>query len=141
MSEGKKRIRTLAVLLLAALLVLGGLCWYLQPEGRARRFVAAHAQELEARLAAGEGVPNYPGLVTFNWWPGEHDMVEFILSALGNTYYGCYYSPDGVPLAFQNTRSELTPDGEAGWTWQAEGDNHGSTRLISGRWYYFEASF
>lgn len=141
MSRRREQIRAGVALLLAAALIVGGILWGVRPEGRAWRFVAAHGQELEQRMAAGEGVPNYPGLVTFNWWPGEHDMVEFILSTLGDTYHGCYYSPDGVPLAFQNEAVELTPEG-GGWSWQGEGGaHHGSTRLISGRWYYFEAFF
>ncbi len=92
-------------------------------------------------MAAGEGIPANLGIRSFNQWTGEHEMVEFTLFAFGDTYYGCYYSPDGVPLGFQNTQQELILDGDGSWTWQAEGDNHGLTRLISDRWYYFEASF
>lgn len=75
-----------------------------------------------------------------NLWPGEHDMAEYIVTVLGDTYYGFYYSPDDVPLAFQNTQVLLAPF-EEGWIWTAEGDNHGTTRRITEKWFYFEASF
>jgi len=38
-------------------------------------------------------------------WEGEHSVVEFLITIRGGTYYGCYYLPDDVPLAFQNTEA------------------------------------
>ena len=38
-----------------------------------------------------------------------------------------------------NVGVTLVPDGENRWTWRAEGDNHGMTKKISDKWYYFEA--
>jgi hypothetical protein len=76
-----------------------------------------------------------------NTWEGEHSMVEFLVTTRGDTYYGCYYSPDDVPLAFQNTAAELTQCGHDSWKWSAEGDNSGKTMKIMDHWYYFEASF
>ena len=75
-----------------------------------------------------------------NTWEGEHAMVEFLISTRGDTYYGCYYSPDDVPLAFQNTVADLTQCGHDSWKWSAEGDNAGKTMKIMDHWYYFEAS-
>lgn len=75
-----------------------------------------------------------------NLWPGEHDMAEYIVESRGSTYYGFYYSPDDVPLAFQNTDVALRSDG-SGWSWTGEGDNHGTTHRITEKWFYFEASF
>ena len=75
-----------------------------------------------------------------NFWPGEHDMAEYIVESRGSTYYGFYYSPDDVTLAFQNTDAPLTQDG-SGWSWTGQGDNHGTTRRITEKWFYFEASF
>lgn len=68
-------------------------------------------------------------------------MTEFVIMSWGNTYYGCYYSPDNVPLAFQNTDVELTQNGHNYWEWSAEGDNHGETSKIMDCWYFFKASF
>ena len=65
--------------------------------------------------------------------------VPYILFT-GPGYYGFYFSPDDVPLAFQNAPISLeeTP---TGWQWRGEGDDHGSTRRLSPHWYYFEAYF
>lgn len=68
-------------------------------------------------------------------------MLEFILFTRGDTYYGCYYSYDNVPLAFQNTEAELTQNGHDYWDWSAENGSHGFTSKISDHWYYFEAAF
>ena len=76
-----------------------------------------------------------------NTWEGEHSMVEFLITTRGDTYYGCYYSPDDVPLAFQNTEAELTQCGHDSWKWSAEGDNQGKTMKIMDHRYYFKASF
>ena len=78
------------------------------------------------------------------FFDGEHKMVEFMIDGDGvippAPYYGFYYSPDDVPLAFQNINVSLTEYAENEWKWTAEGDNHGITKKIINRWYYFEAS-
>ena len=133
----KKRIIIGAAILLATCAAL----YFANPELRVRRFVAAHGEEIEESMAAGHGISARIGIKYFNTGEGEHDMTEFILFTMGDTYYGCYYSPDDVPLAFQNTDMELSQDGHDYWEWQAEGDNHGATEKIRDHWYYFEASF
>lgn len=74
---------------------------------------------------------------------GEHNMVEFMIDGDGvippAQYYGFYYSPDDVPLAFQNVKVPLTEYKENEWEWTEEGDNHGITKKITDCWYYFEA--
>lgn len=137
-----KRVKRKSIVIpaAAALIILLGVL-LLQPELRVRRFVAAHGEEIEESMAAGHGISARIGIKYFNTWEGEHDMTEFILFTMGDTYYGCYYSPDDVPLPFQNTDVELSQDGHDYWEWQAEGDNHGATEKIRERWYYFEASF
>ena len=76
-------------------------------------------------------------------WSGEHTMYEFLLgTGMGDTqYWGVYYSPDDVPLPYQNTDVSLIADDDGSWTWQTDGDNHGTTKKIIEKWYYFEASF
>ena len=135
----KQRWRPLLVCALAALVSLG--LWYGQPQRRAERFVAAHGAELEAALEGDGIIPARIGYRTYNLWGEEGEMAEFILFARGDTYYGCYWSREGVPFPFQGTDIPLTQTEDGGWTWTAEGDNHGATRKLSGRWYYFEASF
>lgn len=136
----RKKRKTIVLLAAAALSLLLGLL-LLQPEGRVRRFVAAHGEALEAGMAAGHGVPARIGIKYCNTWEGKHSMTEFILFSRGGTYYGCYHSPDDVPLAFQNADVELLANGPDSWVWQAEGDNHGATSKIRDKWYYFTASF
>ncbi len=70
---------------------------------------------------------------------GTHDMVQFNFSSLTNQYSGYYYSPDDVPLPFQNANVTLT-ETENGWTWQDEGDNHGTTERIAKQWFRYTAN-
>lgn len=115
----------------------------LTPEKRVARYVSSHQSELQSSMDAyfDRGQPlSYDGAVpTVKHWPGQHPMVEYILFT-GPGYYGFYYSPDDVPLAFQNVPVPLE-ETSTGWQWQAGGDDHGSTRRLSPGWYYFEAHF
>lgn len=136
-----RRRRLVLFAALAAVLALG---FWSAPERQAVRYVETHLETLQADMDALflQGGPlRYDALwETVNCWPGEHPMVEYILPVLRPGYYGAYYSPDDVPLAFQNTAVPLEETGN-GWVWQAEGDNHGFTRRLSPGWYYFEAHF
>ena len=115
----------------------------LTPEKRVTRYVEAHQSELQAAMDAyfdRDQPLAYDGdIPAVNDWPGKHLMVEYLLFT-GTGYYGFYYSPDDVPLAFQNAALPLT-ENDDGWQWQGEGDDHGSTRRLFPRWYYFEAHF
>ncbi len=115
------------------------------PKLRTALFVHSYSERIEDSIEAGNGrtIPSTPllGYQYVNHWEGEHEMAEFVIGTLGDTYYGCYYSPDDVPLAFQNTVVELLPDGEGRWTWSTEGDTHGVTSKIKENWYSFQASF
>ena len=107
--------------------------------------VRLYHDDIEEGLRINAGVPADDavlfGYKYVNTWEGEHSMVEFLITTRGDTYYGCYYSPDDVPLAFQNTEAELTQCGHDSWKWSAEGDNGGKTMKIMDHWYYFEACF
>ena len=138
----KKRIVTI-ILWLAALAVL--FIWSL-PEQRVSRFVAKNAEVLEESLGTdlSGGYPGGLGIQYYNCWGEDsgHPIGEFCFGPSllhGRQYYGCYYSPDDVPRGFQSVEVTLVPDGENRWTWRAEGDNHGMTKKISDKWYYFEA--
>lgn len=113
------------------------------PERRAARYAEAHREELQSDMDSyfsGEAPLTYRGPVfsAVNHWDGRHPMVEYLLTGPG--YYGFYYSPDDVPLAFQNTDLPLA-EADGGWQWRGEGDNRGFTRRLSPCWYYFEAHF
>lgn len=125
---------TLVLLLLAALWLRGG------SERRAERFVRQHGAEIAESWRRDGAIPEV-GQRYANEWPGEHGMLELILSAGPGGYSGCYYSPDGVPLAFQNTEIPLEETAPGRWAWQAQGDNHGETWRIEGNWFGFQASF
>ena len=112
-------------------------------------FVRLYHQQIEEGLKLEAGVPADDAVLfgyrSVNTWEGEHTMVEFLISASGfgseTSYYGCYYSPDDVPLAFQNYDTELIPTTNNSWEWFGEGDNWGETSKIMNGWYYFEAHF
>ena len=108
-----------------------------RPRLQAERFVTQHGAELEEQIQTDGTLPED---LDVTLWDGEHPMAEVILFAWGDTYYGCYYSPDGVPLPFQNTGLPLHEEKD-GWSWMAQGDNHGFTAHLEENWYYFEASF
>lgn len=135
-----KRWISLIAWIIAIIVVL---VYWNAPERRVERFVAQNSAALEQAL--GEEMSAYPeglGIRAYNRWDGEHTMGEYLLFTRGNTYYGCYYSPDDVPLPFQNAKSvALVPDGENCWRWQGEGDNRGVTSRIMEKWYSFEAEF
>ena len=141
----KKKKRIVRIILwLAALAVL--FIWSL-PEQRVSRFVAKNAEVLEESLGTdlSGGYPGGLGIQYYNCWGEDsgHPIGEFCFGPSilhGRQYYGCYYSPDGCAArASRMWRVTLVPDGENRWTWRAEGDNHGMTKKISDKWYYFEA--
>ena len=127
--------------LIVLLIGFGCVVFFSNPKNCAKQFVKMYGEDIESALHSGDGIPGHLGELTFNTWEGVHDMLEFVLTAKGNTYYGCYYSYDDVPLAFQNMEVELIQNGHDYWEWRGKGDNHGSTLKISDYWYYFEASF
>ena len=103
----------LAAILLVAILTLSN------PQIRTNIFVRLYHQQIEEGLRMNAGVPaddvTLFGYDAVNTWEGEHSMVEFVITSRGVTYYGCYYSPDDVPLAFQNTEAELIQCGHDSW--------------------------
>lgn len=136
-----RKISLLAIcILLAAIFSV-----YSLPKLRAAVFVKLYHEQIEEALSHGHGVPAEDAVIfgydAVNSWDGTYPMTEFILQSRGDTYYGCYYSPEDVPLAFQNTPVILRPDAGDAWQWQAEGNNRGSTSKITDCWYFFEASF
>ena len=140
----KKGIK-IGFIVLVCVLLLSALSIYAIPQLRVTLFVNTYHELIEEGLKAGNGVPADDAVVlgyqTVNSWDNTHPMTEFIILSWGDTYYGCYYSPDDVPLAFQNTDVELTQNGHNYWEWSAEGDNRGETSKIMDCWYFFKASF
>jgi len=140
----KKRIKISIGIFLSVLLLLI-ISIYAIPKLRITLFVNMYHELIEENLKANNGVPAddavFLGYKSVNSWDGAYPMTEFVIMTYGNTYYGCYYSPDDVPLAFQNTNVILNPKGTNTWYWDSEGDNHGSTSKLMDCWYFFKASF
>lgn len=139
----KKKRKWIIAIIIVLIVALGSV--YSIPKLRVSLFVHSYHELIEDGLAAGNGVPADDAVLfgydAVNSWEGTPPMTEFIIMSYGDTYYGCYYSPDDVPLAFQNTDVKVTQDGHDYWKWEAEGDNHGSTSKIMEHWYFFKASF
>ena len=133
----KKKVFTVSILGLVA--VLGLLAWRNTPYKQAVRFIQQNGPELTRLIDSGQPLPLDLGWQFYNCWDGEHPMTEFILSAHDGTYYGVYYSPDDVPLSFQNSGAALENAPEGGWQWKGKGVSHGTTQKIEDGWYYFTA--
>ena len=81
------------------------------------------------------------GIIQIDRFRGEHDMVQFAQrSSLTHQYRGYYYSPDDVPLPFQNADVALVETAD-GWTWQDETGNRGTTQRITECWFRYTADF
>lgn len=137
--------RTLIILTVVIIAVIG-LAKLSDPLVLAKGFVALYGDRIEAECADSLKKPeNIPAMDIDVYRKGEHKKIEFLLTASGlvpsSSYYGCYYSPDDVPLAFQDMRVKLVEDGHDRWVWSEKGDNRGATSKIRDKWYYFEASF
>lgn len=132
----------IALLSLAIVMLICSFSYQMNtPQKQAERFVKKYSAQLTDLLDAGAPLPEELSVKEFDACEGEHAMYQFTLTTLGDTYYGCYYSPDRVPLCFQNAELELLPDVRGGWSWRETGDNHGYTEELAPGWYYFEAAF
>lgn len=137
-----KKVKVLVAIAIPVLL----LCLLLiqpTPKKRVTRYVEAHQTELQTavdRYFDHDQLLSYDSdIPAVNVWPGPHPMVEYLLFT-GSGYCGFYYSPDDVPLSFQNGVLPLA-ETDGGWEWHGEGDNRGFTSRLSPRWYFFEAHF
>ena len=121
----------------------GHLYLFNSPEQKAERFVKVNGLTFYDLVNINQQIPTTLDGIKVDVWSGEHTMYEFLLgTGMGDTqYWGVYYSPDDVPLPYQNTDVSLIADDDGSWTWQTDGDNHGTTKKIIEKWYYFEASF
>jgi len=116
---------------LAALAVI--LVVVLLPPVRTAVFVRLFSGKLEEAGVT----PIVPGIQYVNEWGGEHYMKEYVLGGGSGHWWGCYYSPSDLPLAFQNVPAELKHEGNS-FTWEHE-NRKGSTYRLRENWYYFEA--
>lgn len=135
-----------AVLLLLFVCVLIAVSVADTPEKRTIRYFHNHRAALEDDISntieTGRAASKLN--TTFNYWDGEHPIVEYIVVSRGivsaSRYYGFFYSFDNEPVSFQNSEEPLTPISEQEWEWSGEGDNHGIVRRLDANWFYFEAA-
>lgn len=115
------------------------------PEKRTIRYFNSHRATLEEDVlnTIETGQASSRLNVTFNYWDGEHPIIEYIVVNHGivsaSQYYGFFYSFDNEPVPFQNADESLIPVSEQEWKWIGEGDNRGIVRRIDTNWFYFEA--
>ena len=131
-AKRQKMNRLIITLLVVAVLV--------SPWLRAQIFVFSNAGRVEKFYAQDAELPERV-MEKLSYFEGEHDMLQFALYSLTVGYTGCYYSPDDVPLPFQNVDVPLIPDGENRWVWEDGTDNHGETGKLRDCWYYYKAWF
>ncbi len=144
-----KKLKKWALILLVLGLALALWRFAADRERAVARFVRHHQTQLtelaEGWLAAGTGDRRFKGVEVEGICPGEHPIVQFFYGGWGivpsSTYYGFFYSPDDVPVSYQNSSAPVRPDGEDRWTWSGEGDNGGVVRKLADKWYYYEAWF
>lgn len=78
-------------------------------------------------------------------YKGDTDIVQYDFSGKGiapaSIYYGFYYSPDDIPVPYDNADYDLELKSADEWTWDGVGDNGGIIRKICENWYYYEAWF
>ena len=115
------------------------------PEKRTIRYFNSHRIILEEDImnTIETGQASSRLNLTFNYWDGEHPIVEYIVVNSGivsaSQYYGFFYSFDNEPVPFQNADESLIPISEQEWNWIGEGDNRGIVRRLDTNWFYFEA--
>ncbi len=115
------------------------------PEKRTIRYFNSHRIILEEDImnTIETGQASSRLNLTFNYWDGEHPIVEYIVVNSGivsaSQYYGFFYSFDNEPVSFQNADESLIPISEQEWNWIGEGDNRGIVRRLDTNWFYFEA--
>lgn len=131
-------------LLFACVLIVAGLAN--SPSKRTIRYFNSHRATLEdgilKTIETGRAASKLD--ITFNYWDGEHPIIEYMVVNRGivsaSKYYGFFYSFDNEPVSFQNSNQPLAQISETEWTWSGEGDNHGIVRRLDTNWFYFEAA-
>ncbi len=138
-----KKKRTI-IITVAIILLLAVVSIFCIPKIRVSLFVHSYHELIEEALADGHGVPAddavFFGYDAVNSWEGNYSMTEFVIMTFGDKIYGCYYSPDDEPLAFQNVDVKLSQDGHSYWEWKVNDSKFGSTSQIMEQWYFFEAT-
>lgn len=127
--------KIISVILILVIVVIGA--YFINPELRVKCFVEKYSDE----YAKWDGYPSNIGINYSNVWTNDKGqaMHEMILFTIGDTFYGCYYSYEDVPMPFQCLEYELVPKDEN--TWIYDGKSSGETSKIKDNWYYFRVRY
>lgn len=142
MKKGRKLVG-IGILLVCLLAGAVGVFAWQNPKASVVRYVRAHQEDLQQ--FAGELLQDPPldRRASYKGWTVDvyTEMVQFDTSAWGKNYRGFYYSPQDVPLGFQDTDMEFVPR-DKGWYWEeADGNNRMYTEKITNQWYWFDMHF
>lgn len=141
--------RTIWLLFLSAGLAVILVCFLVwqQPERKALRFFDKHRTELAqtAQDWIQSGKIQFGSGVIVNVWDGEHPVMEYLLGDYGmvsaEERVGFFFSPEDIPVPFQNRQIPLTQVEKQEWHWQDEANGEqGTVKKLEPCWYYFEAS-
>lgn len=140
--KNKKRIG-IGILLVCLLAGAAGVFASQNPKAAAVQYVRAHHETLQQFSENLLQNPPLNGRSSYNGWTVDAytQMVQFDTSAWGKRYRGFYYSPQDIPLGFQETEMEFVPR-DKGWYWEeADGNNRMYTEKITNQWYWFDMRF
>lgn len=127
--------KVISIILVLILIFIG--VYFLNPELRVRCFIEKYSDE----YAQWDGYPANIGIDYSNVWTNDkgQTMHEMILFSAGDTFYGCYYSNDDVPMPFQCLDYELVSEDEDAWSYN--GKSSGETKKIKDNWYYIKVNY
>jgi hypothetical protein len=139
-------------IIIVAMLIFLTICtvrFISSPEYKIKNFVNQNSEELatiaESYLNSDVTIKTYKGIEVEQVFKGENDIVQFYYSGVGivpaTKYYGFYYSPDDVPVAYQNVKCKLSSVSDNEWKWSDGTDNGGRTKKLMKNWFYYEAWF
>lgn len=142
MNPNKKRI-TLGILLVCFLAGAAGMVMFQNPKTSAIRYVRANQAALQQFSEKLLQDPPVNRRTSYNGWTADAytEMVQFHTSSQGKNYQGFYYSPQNIPLGFQEADMEFIPQ-ENGWYWEeSDGNNRMYTEKITDHWYWYDMHF
>ena len=143
-----RRVLKAALAAIIAALIFGS-CRYNNAERRIRRTVLNHQDELTeiAVNTLSGSKEDYKGILNEGIFESEdgYRIVQFYVTGFGlvpsASYEGFYYSPDDIPVSYQNAGYDLEQTAEDTWEWSDDTDNGGITKRITENWYYYKAWF
>lgn len=141
---------TISLILILGLLI--GFCLLLSYHSISKsivtHYIQNHRSELETYVQNIDTNEDIRAETYNNWdvsYYPDSGMVEFLVSTRGfgpsSKYCGFYYSPQNIPVGYQEQNVELFKT-ETGWQWSdPDSDNQYYTEKITDHWYWFEMDF